>query len=110
MKVIKSHEGTTYDAKLHYNMWGVRKFGKPEGSNGLTVSVSEFLPNGGADMSDAPIERIYYVLRGSITVENGTTGEKFVINENDMIYIGPGEKRSMTVNGNIAAQVMVMIA
>jgi glyoxylate utilization-related uncharacterized protein len=108
MKVIKACEGTYYEARQHYNMWGVRKLGEPEGTKGSVVSISEFLPNGGAEMSAADIERVYYVLRGSITVED-EKGEKYILEENDLIYIGPGEQRSMTVNGLVAARVMVIV-
>lgn len=108
MKVIKAGEGSVYDAPNHFNMWGVRKFGPPEGAKGINVSISEFLPNGGATMSSSDKERIYYVLRGSISIEDGT-GEIFDLEENDMIYIPPGEKRSMAVKGLIAARVLVMM-
>ena len=70
MKVIKATEGTYYDAANHFNMWGVRKFGAPEGAKALNVSVSEFLPNGGATLSASDKERVYCVLRGSITVRD----------------------------------------
>lgn len=108
MKVVKAHEGTVYEAPNHFGMWGVRKFGPPEGAKGINVSISEFLPDGGATMCSSDKERIYYVLRGSITIED-ETGNKFVLEENDLIHILPGEKRSMAVNGLVAARVMVIM-
>lgn len=109
MKVIKATEGTYYDAANHFNMWGVRKFGAPEGAKALNVSVSEFLPNGGAKLSASDKERIYCVLRGSITVRD-EGGNAHVVDENDMIYIAPGEKREIAVNGLLAARMLVIIA
>ncbi|GHU08198.1 hypothetical protein FACS1894158_17310 [Betaproteobacteria bacterium] len=109
MKVIKASEGSIYEAANHFDMWGIRKFGPPEGAKAVNVSISEFLPSGGAKLSASDKERIYYVLRGSIIVseENGTTHQ---VDSEDMIYIPAGEKRAMSLNGNVAARVLVIVA
>ena len=109
MQVIKATEGKVYEAPNHFNMWGIRKFGAADGAKAVNVSISEFLPNGGATMSASDKERVYFVLRGSITV-TGENGDVYPVEENDMIYIAPGEKREMAVNGNCAARVLVIIA
>jgi quercetin dioxygenase-like cupin family protein len=109
LKIIKADDGSVYEAPNHFNMWGVRKFGLPEGAKALSVSVSEFLPNGGATMSSSDKERVYVVLRGSITVKGGN-GDTYTLDEEDMIYIAPGENREMLVNGICAARVLVIIA
>lgn len=109
MKVIKATEGTPYDAANHFDMWGLRKFGAPEGAKALNVSISEFLPHGGASLSASDKERIYCVLRGSITVKD-EGGKAHVVDENDMVYIAPSEKREISVNGVVAARMLVIIA
>ena len=109
MKVIKSTEGEPYDAPNHFNMWGVRKIGAADGAKALNVSISEFMPNGGATLSKSDKERVYCVLRGSISVSD-ETGKTHVVNENDMIYIAPGEQRAIAVNGLVAARLLVVIA
>lgn len=109
LRIIKANDGNVYEAPNHFNMWGIRKFGTPEGAKAVSVSVSEFLPNGGATLSASDKERIYVVLRGSITVKS-ERGEAFTLAEEDMIYIAPGEKREMSVNGIYAARVLVIIA
>lgn len=108
MEVIKASDGTVYEAANHFNMWGIRKFGQLEGAKAVNISVSEFLPNGGALMTASDKERVYYVLRGSITVKN-ENGDVHMLDENDMIYIPAGEKRDMAVNGNCAARVLVIV-
>ncbi|MBP2650473.1 MAG: hypothetical protein H6Q74_1298 [Firmicutes bacterium] len=108
MFVVKSNEGTVYEALNHFNMWGTRKIGSPEGAQNVTVSISEFLPNGGATMSASAKERIYCVLRGAVTIGD-EAGNKHELNENDMIYIPPNEKRDMAVNGIVAARVLVIV-
>jgi quercetin dioxygenase-like cupin family protein len=109
LKVVKANEGSVYEAANHFDMWGIRKFGPPEGARAVNVSISEFLPSGGAKLSASDKERIYYVIRGSIMVseENGAAHQ---VDSGDLIYIPAGEKRSMSVNGNIAARVFVVVA
>jgi glyoxylate utilization-related uncharacterized protein len=109
LKVVKANEGSVYEAANHFDMWGIRKFGPPEGAKAVIVSISEFLPSGGATLTAAADkERIYYVIRGSITIaeENGTAHR---LDADDLIYIPAGEKRSLIVNGNVAARVLVIV-
>jgi quercetin dioxygenase-like cupin family protein len=108
LKLIKANDGSVYEAPNHFHMWGIRKFGPPEGAKVVNVSISEFLPNGGATMSASDKERIYVVLRGSITLK-GENNDTYTANEEDMIYIAPGEKREMVVNGICAARVLVVV-
>ena len=110
MHLIKAGEGTVYQAPNHFNFWGIRKFGPPEGSAGLNVSISEFLPDGGADMSASPDkERIYYVLRGTMTVKD-ENDKAYHLEEGDMIYIAPGENRDIAVTGNAACRTLVVMS
>jgi len=109
MRVIRANEGTLYQAPNHSNFWGLRKFGPPEGSLGLNVSISEFLPDGGATMSASDKERIYCVLRGTMTLKD-ESGTAYDLEEGDMIYIAPGEKRDITVTGKIACRLLVIVS
>jgi mannose-6-phosphate isomerase-like protein (cupin superfamily) len=106
MKTIKATEGTPYDAAKHFNMWGVKKITE-EQTGRTTVSLSHFLPNGGAEMSSSDKERVYYMISGSIIVSG--KNEKHVLNRGDLIYIAPGEERDMSVNGSEPAAVLVII-
>ncbi len=106
MKVVRVTEGETYNALDHYNMWGSKKITE-EVSQKTTVSLSHFLPNGGAKMASSSRERVYYIITGSITV----TGEEdeFVLNSGDVIYIAAGEKREVSVNNNEPSTVLVVV-
>ena len=107
MKTIRASEGTPYEAKRHFHMWGARKIGVEEGTKRLNVSQSHFLPNGGAEMSSSDKERVYYVLSGSITVRG--KAETHLLQTGDIIYIAPGEEREIKVNGNECASTLVII-
>jgi quercetin dioxygenase-like cupin family protein len=103
---IKDAEGKPYEAPKHFGVYGIIKISK-EQSKRIIVNYSYFQPNGGAEMSSSDKERVYYIVKGSITV-NGK-GEKHVLNAGDLIYIGPGEERDMVINGGKPAEVLVLI-
>ena len=108
MKLVKKYEGVTYAAPAHFGNWAMRKFGKPEGAKRLALSVSEFFPGGGAEMSVADKERLYYVLRGHITVHT-KDGTAYEMDEGDTIYIPAGEERDMIATGETAARCLVIL-
>lgn len=104
---VKDAQGTPYDAAKHFGVYGLQKITEAQ-SKRTTVCYSYFQPNGGAEISSSPKERIYYVVNGSITV-NGLNDEKHVLNAGDLIYIAPGEERDMVINDGKPAEVLVII-
>lgn len=103
---VKDAQGTPYDAAKHWQVFGLQKITEAQ-SKRTTVCYSYFQPNGGAEMSSSPKERVYYVVKGSITVSG--PNEKHVLNEGDLIYIAPGEERDMAINNGKPAEVLVFI-
>jgi quercetin dioxygenase-like cupin family protein len=104
---VKDANGTPYDALKHFGVSGLQKITEAQ-SKRITVCYSYFQPNGGAEMSSSPKERIYYVVDGSITISN-PAGEVHILHQGDLIYIAPGEERAVTVNGGKPAEVLVFI-
>jgi glyoxylate utilization-related uncharacterized protein len=103
---VKDAQGTPYDAAKHWQVYGLQKITEAQ-SKRTTVCYSYFQPNGGAEMSASPKERVYYVVKGSITVSG--PNEKHVLNQGDLIYIAPGEERDMSINNGKPAEVLVFI-
>ncbi len=108
MKLIKVGEGTTYDAPRHFNNWSINKVLPDAVSKRLQISVSHFLPHGGAEMSSSPLERIYFCVEGKITVKGKS--EEYQLDAGDMIYIGPGEERSFAVSNTKPATILVIMS
>lgn len=106
MKVIRRIEGEYYSAVDHFNMWGAMKVKEGE-SVRMSVAWSHFLPDGGAKMKPSSRERLYYIISGSITVTGDD--EEHVLNPGDSIYIPPNENRSISVNNNEPATMLVII-
>ncbi len=103
---VKDAQGVTYDAAKHSGVYGLQKITEAD-SKRTTVCYSYFQPDGGAEMSASPKERVYYVVKGSITVCG--KDEKHVLNSGDLIYIAPGEERDMVINDGKPAEVLVFI-
>ncbi len=104
---VKDAKGTPYDAAKHSGVYGLQKLTEAD-SKRITVCYSYFQPDGGAEMCPSPKERVYYVTKGSITV-NGKDGESHVVDEGGMVYIAPGEERDMVINNGKPAEVLVFI-
>lgn len=103
---VKDTEGVEYEAFKHFGVYGLQKIAEGQ-SKRTMVCYSYFQPNGGAELSASPKERLYYVVKGSITVAGG--GEKHVLDAGDLIYIAPGEEREVVVNGGKQSEVLVFI-
>ncbi len=105
MKVCKAGEGIPYQAPAHYGQWG-SQYSKADGASRLTVSVSYFLPNGGAEQKAVP-ELIYYVLSGSLVVQ--ATAEEQILNTGGLVHFDAGEERAFKVHGQMPASLLVVI-
>ena len=103
---VKDAEGTPYEAAKHFGVYGIMKINE-EQSKRITVNYSYFQPDGGAEMSGSPTEKIYYVVKGSITV-NGKD-ESHVLNQGDLIFIEADEEREMVINDGKPAEVLVFL-
>ncbi len=105
MKVCKAGDGIPYQAPAHYSQWGSQYF-KADGASRLTVSVSHFLPNGGAEQKVVP-ELLYYVLSGSIVVQ--ANAQEQILNTGDLVHFDAGEERAFKVKGQTPASLLVVI-
>lgn len=108
MKLVKDGEGTEYEGKAHFNCWNVRKLAAGEDTKALTAALTHFLPNGGAEMGAAPVERVYVGICGVIMAKS-KDGEEFIVEPGDLLYIPANEDRSVEVLGTEPATIMVFM-
>lgn len=110
MKKIEIKNAKPYKAPGHFDMTAIRLHGKEEsGAQKFWMGLSHFLPGGGAQWAyeDSPLEKIYFVLEGEITVQG--KNEEFVLRKGDSIYIAPFEGRSIVNNTNYPASMLVVV-
>ena len=99
-----------YEAPGHHGMTAMRIHGKEEtGAKYFWMGVSTFLPGGGAEYAyeDNPLEKLYYVLEGEVTVTD-KAGKVYVMKKDESITILPFEGRLLENRSNRPARMLVV--
>jgi len=109
MQVTRLADAASYEAPKHFDMRGLRLQGHDAtDTTTFWVGLSHFLPGGGAERSAAPVERVYVVLDGHITVT--TDDESVVLGPHDSVAIAPGETRAVVNHTNLPASAIIIMA
>ena len=105
----KLSEAKEYVAPNHRACSTLRLFGaEAGGTQTLIVGLSHFLPGGGAGPDASPPEKVYFVLRGELTVI--VNGKETVLKANDSCVIEPNETREIINRGNEVCTIFVAVA
>ena len=108
MLVKRFSEAKSYEAANHRGCFGLRLQGfEPGGPTNQWVGLSQFLPGGGAGPDATPLEKIYVVLSGEMTVIVG--GKETVLRRFDSCTIPPGEVREIINRANDVCLMLVVI-
>jgi glyoxylate utilization-related uncharacterized protein len=109
MQITRFSDARRYDAPKHFDMRSLRLEGfDVSAARFAWVGVSHFLPQGGAEMDVGPLEKIYVVLDGEVTVELAD-GTVHVLRAMDSCYIPGGEARSIRNASNHVATMLVIM-
>jgi len=108
MLVTRFEDAQPYQAPNHREMLGLRLQGFMDGGpENQWVGLSQFLPNGGAGPDSTPIEKVYVVLEGEITVI--IDGEETVLRKYDSCTIPANEEREIVNNNNTVCTMLVVM-
>jgi len=108
MLVKKFSDAKPYDAANHRGNVGLRLQGfEPGGPTNQWVGLSHFLPGGGAGPDSTPIEKIYVVTEGEMTVIIG--GKETVLRKYDSCTIPAGEVREIVNRSNEVCSMLVVL-
>ena len=109
MKITRFSEASPYVAPKHFDMSSLRLQGfEASPSKFAWTGLSHFLPGGGAEMDSSPLEKIYIVVRGEVTVELGD-GQAHTLRTLDSCYIPGGEARAIrNCSNDVATMIVVM--
>jgi quercetin dioxygenase-like cupin family protein len=109
MQITRFADARRYDAPKHFDMRSLRLQGFDlSAAKFAWVGISHFLPQGGAQMDAGPLEKIYVVLEGAVTIELGD-GSTHVLQALDSCHIPGGEARSIRNDGNAVATMLVVM-
>lgn len=108
MLVKSLRDAAPYDAPNHRLIDSVRLLGmEPEGPTGFWVGHSTVHPGGGAGPDSSPIEKVYVVLSGKLTVTGGDSTR--VLGPMEACRIPPNERREFINRENTPATLLVII-
>ena len=109
MKKVQVKDVKPYAAARHYDCSTLKLHGREEsGSEAFWMGMEHFLPGGGAETDSGPLEKVYFVLEGEVTIYNAAK-EPFVLRKWDSILIRGGEERTVRNETNFPASMLVVI-
>jgi quercetin dioxygenase-like cupin family protein len=108
MIVTRIADANPYDAPRHFDMRAMRLHGfDVSPSQSFWVGLSQFLPGGGAEGDAGPLEKVYVVVDGTVTIttDEGDTELQAL----DSCYIPGGEWRAVTNRTDRPASMIVIM-
>jgi quercetin dioxygenase-like cupin family protein len=108
MEVTRIGEAEPYEAPKHFDMRGLRLQGfDATGAESFWVGLSNFLPGGGAEMDATPLEKVYVVIEGRVTVSTDQGDAE--LGRLDSCHLPAGEARSIENRTNLPALMLVVM-
>jgi mannose-6-phosphate isomerase-like protein (cupin superfamily) len=108
MHVTRLAEAHAYDAPNHFDYRSLRLQGwDASPAQGFSVGLSHFLPRGGCATDATPLEKVYVVTEGEVTVIVGE--DEVTLGPYDSIYLAPNEARSVENRTNRPASMLVVM-
>jgi quercetin dioxygenase-like cupin family protein len=108
MLVTRIEDAGTYEAPGHFDVRTLRLQGADASPvEAFTVGLSVFLPAGGCEMSTTPLEKVYVVIEGEVTIV--TDEGEAALGPLDSIYLAPDEARAIENRTNQAATMLVVM-
>jgi len=108
MFVKRFADAKPYTAPNHRDVRSLRLQGFEDGGpTNQWVGLSHFLPGGGAGPDQTPIEKVYVILEGEMTVIIG--GRETVLRRLDSCTIPAGETREIVNRGNDVCTMLVVM-
>ncbi len=108
MHLTRIADARPYEAPKHFDMRSLRLQGfDASPSDHFWVGLSHFLPAGGAEADATPLEKVYVVLDGTVTVI--TDDGEHVLEALDSCHLEANERRSIENRTNRPASMLVVM-
>lgn len=113
MHVTRFDEARPYEAPNHFDMHCLRLQGKEAGpSSQMWMGLSQLLPGGRTTLDPSPMEKLYLVVEGEVTMVGELDGrqERATLGRLDSCRFAPGEARQLLNETNRPAMVVLVMA
>lgn len=108
MKVTRIEKAEPYDPPNHFDCTALRLQGfEASDSENFWVGLSHILPGGGTTMESTPLEKVYVVIAGEITVVTRHGRERLGVY--DSCHIPAEEERQVVNETNLPASMIVVM-
>ncbi|MEM9287434.1 MAG: cupin domain-containing protein [Pseudomonadota bacterium] len=108
MEVTRLSGAETYIAPNHFDCSSMRLQGwNASAAQNFWVGLSHFLPGGGCTMEATPLEKVYVVTAGEITVS--TSDDEVTLGVMDSCHIPAGEARAVANKTKMPAAMIVVM-
>ena len=108
MQVTRLEDARPYEAPKHFDTRGLRLQGwDASDAKGFWVGLSHFLPGGGCERDTTPLEKVYVVTEGEVTVV--TDEGEATLGPYDSCWLAPNESRSIENRTNRPASMLVVM-
>ena len=110
MEIVRFVDAPIYDPPNHGAVVARRLQGGEASSAGFVlVGHSAFPPGAAVPLEAGPIDKIYVVETGAITIEQAD-GRRHILEKRDSIFIPAGEARGIFNHGDAPATIIVITA
>ncbi len=113
MNITRFDEAKPYEAPNHFDMRCLRLQGKEAGPSAqMWMGMSQILPGGRTSLDPSPIEKLYFVVEGFVTMvgEVGGSQQRETLARYDSCRFAPGEARQLINDSNLPALVLLVMA
>ena len=108
MQVTRLDEAQPYEGPKHFDVSTLRLQGfEASSAESFWVGLSHFLPAGGAEMDATPLEKVYVVLEGEVTIVTGD-GDT-TLKALDSCWLAPNEARAIENRTKRPASMLVVM-
>ena len=108
MHVTRLSDAKPYEAPKHVDCTALRLQGVDASPvEGFSVGLSHFLPGGGVERDATPLEKVYVVTEGEITIV--TDEGEATLGPYDSIYLAANEARAIENRTNRPASMITVV-
>jgi quercetin dioxygenase-like cupin family protein len=108
MHVTRLADARPYEAPKHVDCSTLRLHGfDASPAQGFNVGLSHFLPGGGVARDASPLEKVYIVTEGEVTIV--TDEGEATLGPYDSIYLAPDEARAIENRTNRPASMLTVL-
>lgn len=108
MNKVDVNRSEAYNAPGHFDMRAIRLHGPDNGCEAFSLGMSHFLPGGGTAYVEPPVELVYFILDGEMTVMDKDGKEIEVLGKYDSMHFATGEGKQILNKKNYPATMLVI--